>query len=233
MAEYFPTPEENSGTPAEVPPEPAPEIPPEPPVSEGKEGMQEVPAELRSEVPPEAYETESAESVSPGAPETPEENASEVPPASGPETPPPGHSYYAPPEPLSPADERTWAMLSHLSVLVNLVTGVLGPVIALVIYLVFKDRSRYVAFQSMQAFVFQLVWWVGGGILAIIAWTISGLLAVILIGCLLMPLALLISLAPLGALVYGVIGAVETNQGHDFRYWLIGDWVQNSLMSTL
>ena len=233
MAEYFPTPEENSETPAEGPPEPTPEMPPKPPISEGEEGIQEVPAELRAEVPPEAYETESAKSVSPGASETPEEIVSEMPPASGPESPPGGPSYYAPPEPLSPSDERTWAMLSHLSVLANLVTGVLGPVIALVIYLVFKDRSRYVAFQSMQAFIFQLVWWLGGGILAIIAWTISGLLAVILIGCLLMPLALLISLVPLGALVYGVIGAVETNQGRDFRYWLIGDWVQKSLMGTL
>jgi len=32
--------------------------------------------------------------------------------------------------PLSPSDERTWAMLAHLSVLLNLVTGFLGPVAA-------------------------------------------------------------------------------------------------------
>ena len=70
-----------------------------------------------------------------------------------------------PAPPLSPEDERTWAMLAHLSVLVNLVTGFLGPVAALVIYLVYKDRSRYVAYQSMQAFVFQLIWWVGAGAL--------------------------------------------------------------------
>ena len=67
--------------------------------------------------------------------------------------------------PLSPSDERTWAMLAHLSVLANLATGFLGPVIALVIYMVYKDRSRYVAYQSMQAFVFQLIAWVGGGVL--------------------------------------------------------------------
>lgn len=134
-----------------------------------------------------------------------------------------------PAEPLSPEDERTWAMLAHLSVLLNLVTGFLGPLAALLIYLVYRDRSRYVAFQSMQSFVFQLVWWVGGGILAAVAWTISGILAAILIGCLLMPIALLISLLPLAALVYGVIGAVETNQGRDFRYWLIGDWVRGML----
>ncbi len=33
---------------------------------------------------------------------------------------------------MSPTDERTWAMLSHLSVLLNLVTGLLGTLAALV-----------------------------------------------------------------------------------------------------
>jgi uncharacterized protein len=91
--------------------------------------------------------------------------------------------------PLSPSDERTWAMLAHLSVLLNLVTGILGPVAALIIYLVFKDRSRYVAYQSMQSFVFQLIWWVGAGALAGIAWTVSGLLSAVLIGLLCLPFA--------------------------------------------
>ena len=34
-------------------------------------------------------------------------------------------------------DETTWAMIAHLSNLVNLITGVLGPVIAIIIYLHF------------------------------------------------------------------------------------------------
>jgi hypothetical protein len=120
-------------------------------------------------------------------------------------------------------------MLAHLSVLANLVTGFLGPAIALIIYLVFRERSRYVAYQSMQAFVFQLLWWVGGGVLAGIAWAISGILSVVVIGLCLMPLALLISLIPLGALVYGVIGAIKTNQGQDFQYWLVGEWTRGTL----
>jgi hypothetical protein len=131
--------------------------------------------------------------------------------------------------PLSPSDERTWAMLAHLSVLANLVTGFLGPVAALVIYLIYKDRSRYVAYHSMQSFVFQLVWWVGGGVLTGVAWAITGTLSVVLIGLLCIPFACLISLLPLGALIYGVIGAVQCNQGQDFRYWLVGDWVRGTL----
>ena len=163
-------------------------------------------------------------------PDTPGSGAGpyEPPPATQ-AAPPPQSSFRSPAEPLSESDERTWAMLAHLSVLVNLVTLFLGPVIPLIIYLVYRERSRYVAYQSMQAFVFQLIWWIGGGILATIAWTISGVLVMVLVGCLLMPIALIISLLPVAALVYGVIGAIQTNQGQDFKYWLIGDWVRGEL----
>jgi len=102
-------------------------------------------------------------------------------------------------------------------------------VVALVIYLVYKDRSRYVAYHSMQSFVMQLIAWVGGGIVAGILWAISSVLTVVLIGCLIMPIALLFSLLPLAALVYGIIGGVQCNQGQDFKYWLVGDWVRGTL----
>ena len=134
--------------------------------------------------------------------------------------------------PLSPSDEHTWAMLAHLSVLANLVTGFLGPVAALIIYLVFKDRSRYVAYQSMQSFIFQLIWWVGGGVIVAIAWTVSGVLSAILIGLLCFPVACILSFIPLGALVYGIIGAVQCSQGQDFKYWLVGDWVRDTLQNS-
>jgi uncharacterized Tic20 family protein len=130
--------------------------------------------------------------------------------------------------PLSPSDERTWAMLAHLSVLLNLVTGFLGPIAALVIYLVYKDRSRYVAYQALQAFIFQLVAWVGGGVLVGLAWAVSGILSAVLIGLLCMPFACVLSFLPLGALVYGVIGGIQCSQGQDFRYWLVGDWVRGT-----
>lgn len=133
------------------------------------------------------------------------------------------------PGPLTPSEEYTWATLAHLSVLLNLITGMLGPVAALIIYLVFKDRSRYVAYQSMQAFIFQLIWWIGGGVLVGLTWTITGILTAVCIGLCLFPTAILISLIPIAALVYGVVGAVQCNQGANFRYWLIGDWVEGML----
>jgi hypothetical protein len=120
-------------------------------------------------------------------------------------------------------------MLAHLSVLINLVTGAFGPIAALVIYLVFKDRSRYVAYQSLQSLLLQLIGWVGGGIIVGAVWAITGALSAVLIGLCLIPFALLITLfLPVGTIVYSIIAAVKTNQGEDFRYWLIGDWVRST-----
>lgn len=133
------------------------------------------------------------------------------------------------PQPLSTADERTWAMLAHLSVLVNLFTGVLGPVAALIIYLVYKDRSRYVAYQAMQSFIFQLIVIIGGGTLVAISWALSTALAVVIIGFLCMPIALLLTIAVVLAPIYSIIGAIQCNSGQDFKYWLIGDWVRGTL----
>ncbi len=134
-----------------------------------------------------------------------------------------------PPAPLSPADERQWAMFAHLGVLANLVSGFLGPVIPLIIYIVYKERSRYVAYQSLQALIFQLIWWVGGGILAGVAWALSGALAAVVIGFLCMPFACVFSIMPLVALGYGIYGGIEASQGKDFKYWLVGDWVRGTL----
>lgn len=134
-----------------------------------------------------------------------------------------------PPVSLTPEEERQWAMIAHLGVLLNLISGFLGPVIPLGIYMVYKDRSRYVAYQSLQALVFQLTWWVGGGIAAGIAWTITGILSTIIIGILCIPFACVFSAMPLVALGYGVYGGIQTSQGQDFKYWMIGGWVRSTL----
>lgn len=136
---------------------------------------------------------------------------------------------FTPPAPLSEADERQWAMLAHLSILLNLVTGFLGVVAPLAIYMIYKDRSRYVAYHSLQSLIFQLVWWVGGGFLIGAAWAITGILSAVLIGLLCIPIALVLSLIPLAALGYGIYGGVQVSQGRDFKYWLVGDWVRGTL----
>ncbi|MCZ2128360.1 MAG: DUF4870 domain-containing protein [Anaerolineales bacterium] len=132
--------------------------------------------------------------------------------------------------PLSPAEERQWAMLAHLGILVNLVSGFLGPLVPLIIYMLYKDRSRYVAYQALQGLVFQMIWWIGGGLLIGAAWTITGVLSAVLIGLLCIPFACLFSLVPVVALFYGIYAGIQCNQGEDFKYWLIGDWFRATLI---
>jgi len=138
-----------------------------------------------------------------------------------------------PAQPLSQAEERTWSLLAHLSILLNLVTGFAGPIAALIIYLVYRDRSRKVAYHALQALVFQLICWYGGGLLIGALWVMVAALSMILIGIILIPLAivmtLILALLPIGAVIYGIIGAIQVNQGQDFKYWLVGDWVRNTL----
>jgi uncharacterized protein len=137
------------------------------------------------------------------------------------------------PQPMAPGDERTWALLSHLSGLLNLFTGFAGPIAALVIYMVYKDRSRFVAYHALQSMIFQLIWWFGGGVLIGVMWAVVGVLSALLIGIVLIPFALLATfilvLLPLGSIIYGVIGGIQVSQGQDFKYWLIGDWVRGTL----
>jgi len=171
------------------------------------------PDEAEAEAPLEAeFQPEIPAELTPGA-----EAAEELPP-------PPPLQEGAP-----SSEERTWSMLAHLSILLNLVSGILGVLAALVIYLVYKDRSRYVAYHALQSLLFQLIFWVGAGLLATFAWIVTVTLMVVLVGFCLLPFAILISLIPLAALVYGLIGAIKTSQGEDFRYWLVGDWVRGTL----
>jgi len=132
--------------------------------------------------------------------------------------------------PLTQNEENQWAMFAHLGVLINLVSGFLGPLVPLIIYMIYKDRSRYVAYQSLQALLFQLIWWVGGGIMAGVAWAVTGILSAVVIGIICIPLACVVSLMPLIALGYGIYGGIQTSQGQDFKYWLIGDWVRGTLI---
>lgn len=144
----------------------------------------------------------------------------------------PGPSSLAPDQ-VGPGDERTWGMLAHLSILLNLVTGFAGPLAALIIYLVYRDRSRLIAYHALQALVFQLISWFGVGMLLGLMWALVGVLSSVLIGILLIPLALLatavLALLPLGALVYGIVGGIQVSQRKDFKYWLVGDWVRGVL----
>ena len=119
---------------------------------------------------------------------------------------------------MSAQDERTWSMLSHLSVLLNLVTGVGGPIAALVIWLVYKDRSQRVAFHALQSLWYQVAWIV----ILSIGWMLTGILSLIFIGLLLIPVMLIATIVPI---VHQCYAAYKVNQGVDYRYPIIADMV--------
>jgi uncharacterized Tic20 family protein len=122
---------------------------------------------------------------------------------------------------MSSKEENTWSVLAHLSVFLNLVTGFLGPVAALVIWLVYKDRSPRVSFHALQSLWYQVAWMV---ILAI-GWTMAGILTVVLIGFLLFPVMIVATLVPFVHMGYA---AYKVNQGVDYRYPLVADLVDKN-----
>ena len=125
---------------------------------------------------------------------------------------------------MSPQDERTWSMVAHLSVLAGLVG--LMPFGALIIWLVYKDRSRRVGFHALQALWYQIAWLV----ILVVGWFVTFILSFILIGLLLIPVMLLASLVPF---VHGCYAAYKVNQGVDYRYPFIADRIDGGARTTL
>jgi len=119
---------------------------------------------------------------------------------------------------MSAQDERTWAVLAHLSMFLNLFTGFLGPVAALVIWLVYRDRSEKVAFHALESMWYQIGWLV---ILAV-GWTVTGLLTLVLIGLLLIPVMAVASVVPF---VHADYAAYRVGEGDEYRYPVAADLV--------
>lgn len=116
---------------------------------------------------------------------------------------PPRPGYVPPPyagtePPLSPADERLWALLAHLSIFV---LSIIGPILILVLL---GKRSAFVADQAREALNFHIT--------VLIAGLVSFVLCFVLIGFVLLPIVIV------GSMVLGVIAALQANQGIPYRY---------------
>jgi uncharacterized protein len=120
---------------------------------------------------------------------------------------------------MSAQDERTWSMIAHLSVLLSLVTGIGGPIAALVIWLVYKDRSQRVAFHALQSLWYQVAW----AVILFVGWSITFILMFVLVGFLLVPVMAIASLVPF---VHQCYAAYKVYQGGDYRYPVIADMVE-------
>ena len=117
---------------------------------------------------------------------------------------------------MSAQDERTWSIVAHLSVLAALVG--LMPLGALVVWLIYKDRSPRVGFHALQALWYQIAWLV----ILVVGWSITFVLSIVLIGLLFIPVMLIASLVPL---VHGCYAAYKVSQGENYRYPYIADKV--------
>jgi uncharacterized protein len=125
---------------------------------------------------------------------------------------------------MSPQDERTWSIIAHLSVLVGLVG--LMPLGALIIWLVYKDRSRRVGFHALQALWYQLAWVV----ILVAGWFVTFVLSFVLIGLLFIPVMLIASLVPF---VHGCYAAYKVSKGVDYRYPFVADRIDGGARRTL
>ncbi len=95
-------------------------------------------------------------------------------------------------------DDCNIAMLAHL---LGIFTGFLG---ALVIWLVKKDSSVYIAQESAEALNFQLT--------VMIGYVICSALTIILIGIVMFPLLYLVNI------VFCILAAVASSKGAGYRY---------------
>ena len=117
-------------------------------------------------------------------------------------------------------EERTWSALAHLSVFLNLFTGFLGPVAAAVIWLVYKDRSPKVGFEALQSAAYQGAW------LAIlgIGWAVTIALTFVLVGFLLIPAMLILTVVPFAHMGYA---AYKVGKDGHYRYPVVADLIEN------
>jgi uncharacterized Tic20 family protein len=113
--------------------------------------------------------------------------------------PPPEKPQYVP-----TPDERTWGLLAHLSGLIAILLGGMSFLGPLIVWLIKKDQSPFVADQAKEALNFQIA--------VFIALLIAGASVLICVGILLVPVVFI------GSIVYSIIGAMEANKGVYYRY---------------
>ncbi|MFP7760648.1 DUF4870 domain-containing protein [Marisediminicola sp. LYQ134] len=112
--------------------------------------------------------------------------------------PPNANPYSSAPQPMSPADEKLWATLTHVG-------GIFFSFLpALIVYLVLKDRGPFVRQHSATALNFQLT--------MLIASFIGGILTVIVVG-----LFVLLAVAVV-VIVFSIIAAIAANKGEAYAY---------------
>ncbi|HWS58454.1 MAG TPA: DUF4870 domain-containing protein [Actinotalea sp.] len=114
--------------------------------------------------------------------------------------PPPAPAYapVPPGAPLSDADQRLWAMLSHIGAIF---IGFLAP---LIVWLVYKGRGQFVEEQAKESLNFQ--------IMIAIAYVVGSVTSFLGIGLLILLVAWVFSI------VFVIIAGIAANKGEAYRY---------------
>jgi uncharacterized Tic20 family protein len=125
-----------------------------------------------------------------------------------------------PPNPMSDADRKNWAMAAHLSALVGFV-GIPSLVGPLVVWLAKKDNDAYVAAHSLHALNFNI---------SVLIYTIVGSMALGLFGLITLGIGLLLAIpVVIIAFVVWVVlviqGGLAASRGEQFRYPMTIDFV--------
>lgn len=156
-----------------------------------------------------------SEPTPPGsAPQEPSYQPPVAPPSPPPAAPPPYGGYSAGP-PISGnvapsgyanSDEKTWALIAHFggagAALVG--AGYLGWLPPLIAMLVKGSQSPTVRAHAVAALNFQLLW----TIVSIVGW----ITLCLLIGGLIIPIAVLMSV------IFGIIAGIKANEGQLYKY---------------
>ena len=112
--------------------------------------------------------------------------------------PPPPQNPYPGTAQLSPADEKLWATLIHIG---GILFGILP---ALIGYLVLKDKGPFIRAHTATALNFQIT--------LLIVYIVGSILTLVIIGF------LIIAVAWVLAIVFGIIAAMRANAGQPYVY---------------
>jgi uncharacterized Tic20 family protein len=100
--------------------------------------------------------------------------------------------------PVSESDEKTWAIISHISIPFF---GFIGPLIA---YLVYKDRSAWLKQVTTEALNFSILY--------SIAYVISIITISVVIGVILWPLVFIV------AVIFCILATIAASKHEFYRY---------------
>ena len=103
------------------------------------------------------------------------------------------------PQPLTPSDERLWTVLAQVG------PFVLSFIAPLVIWLVLKDRSRFVDQEAKESLNFQIT--------MVLAQVVAAIISVITFG-----FGTIVYLAFIAAVVFMILAAVANGKGAPYRY---------------